>query len=82
MKNSMREFYEQTLLCAVATVIVLHLNSYFSKDESQTQNLSSAPARREQVSLPAPQDSLSRDSVLCFNDVRAKMMARDSVCLR
>ncbi len=82
MKNSMQEFYEQTLLCATAAVIVLCLNSYFSKDESLMQSILSVPVRREQIAQPALRDSLTRDSILYFNDVRAMMTVRDTFHLR
>ena len=82
MKDSMRDFYEQTLLCAVSIVVVLHLNSYFSPRESGIELAGQQPAQRAQTLPVASTDAVNRDSVAQFQELRQAISKQDTSRVR
>ena len=62
-KADLKEFFEQTLLCAATVIVVLHLHSVFSKQENHTHKY--VKSQTEQI------DSVAQDSIItAFNTAK------------
>ncbi len=68
-KSDVKELFEQTLICAVAAVVVFHLHSVFEKPE----NVAHTPEKSQTEQV----DSLSRDSIItAFDTIKQRAIQK------